>query len=181
MPAPQTLAELEADVARDLDADGASPRALAGAEDQRRDAGAGLPGDRRRAMRPGRGACAATRPGDNILVVDRAPPGREGPWVTYARMRNLRSPKNQIGPDLKLPALTYQAWHEAQWGAAHFAAMTWIPKEGWQDYLGWFRRVTGIPVRNGVTAGAISPARTDDDLPCLASRPATGRYWRGRW
>ena len=26
----------------------------------------------------------------NILLVDRAPEGREGPWVTYARMPNLR-------------------------------------------------------------------------------------------
>lgn len=29
----------------------------------------------------------------NILVVDRAPRGQEGPWRSYARMHTLRSPK----------------------------------------------------------------------------------------
>jgi cation diffusion facilitator CzcD-associated flavoprotein CzcO len=48
------------------------------------------------------------------------------------------------------------------------------PKERWQEYLGWFRVVTGIPVRNGITAGAISPARTDDDLPCLRVETSAG-------
>jgi FAD-dependent urate hydroxylase len=174
MPAPQTLAELEADVARDLDLT-AHPRApwLV----PKTSGGAPVLD----CLVIGAGQCglavahALQRDRvDNILVVDRAPPGREGPWVTYARMRNLRSPKNQIGPDLKLPTLTYQAWHEARWGAADFAAMPWIPKERWQDYLGWFRRVTGIPVRNGVTAGAISPTRTDDDLPCLRVETSDG-------
>jgi hypothetical protein len=27
----------------------------------------------------------------NILVLDRAPKGFEGPWLTYARMRTLRA------------------------------------------------------------------------------------------
>ena len=30
----------------------------------------------------------------NILVIDRAPEGKEGPWVTFARMPTLRSPKD---------------------------------------------------------------------------------------
>src|SRR5271156_807551 len=49
---------------------------------------------------------------DNILLVDRAPYGLEGPWVTYARMPTLRSAKDQTGPDLNVPSLTSQAWHE---------------------------------------------------------------------
>lgn len=105
---------------------------------------------------------------DNILLIDRAAQGCEGPWVTYARMRTLRSPKDQTGPDLGLPSLTYQAWHEARFGAADFVAMPLTPKELWQDYLLWVRRVTGLPVRNGVTATRIAPSRTDDGLPCLA-------------
>lgn len=111
---------------------------------------------------------------NNILIVDSAPAGREGPWVTYARMRTLRSLKDQTGPDLRIPSLTYQAWHEAQWGAADFEAMRLIPKELWNDYLIWFRRITGIPVRNGVTAGRITPARTDDGLPCMAIETSDG-------
>ena len=104
---------------------------------------------------------------DNILVLDRAAPGREGPWTTYGRMRNLRSLKDQTGPDLKMPSLTYQAWHEASFGLADWEAMRWIPKEYWNDYLSWFRRITGVPVRNGLAAGAISPAATDDGLRAL--------------
>src|ERR1700733_2741954 len=53
----------------------------------------------------------------NVLVIDKAAPGREGPWLTYARMRTLRSPKDYTGPDLDLPSLTYQSWHEARFGA----------------------------------------------------------------
>lgn len=130
----------------------------------------------------------------NILLVDRAPYGREGPWVTYARMPTLRSAKDQTGPDLNVPSLTYQAWHEAQWGAADWQAMKLIPAGNWNNYLLWFRRVTDLPVRNGVAVTAIAPARTDDDLPCLAAALspgetiyarkivlATGQDGTGRW
>ncbi|WP_149537712.1 NAD(P)-binding domain-containing protein [Siccirubricoccus phaeus] len=174
MPAPKTLAELEQDVRRDLaltahpSAPWLVPKTSGG--------------------KPvldclviGAGQCglavahALQRDRvDNLLVVDRAPYGKEGPWVTYARMRTLRSWKTQIGPDLKLPSLCYQAWHEAQFGADHFDRMTWIPKELWQDYLLWFRRITGVKVRNGVAAGAITPSRTDDGLPCLRVETSDG-------
>ncbi|MCU0946339.1 MAG: NAD(P)/FAD-dependent oxidoreductase, partial [Rubritepida sp.] len=86
----------------------------------------------------------------------------------------LRSWKDQTGPDLRLPALTYQAWHEASFGRADWERMRWIPKEFWNDYLLWFRRVTGLPVRNGVQAGAISPIATDDGLPALAIETSAG-------
>ncbi len=41
---------------------------------------------------------------DRVRVLDRARPGREGPWVTFARMETLRSPKALAGPALGLPA-----------------------------------------------------------------------------
>ncbi len=53
---------------------------------------------------------------DNQLVLDRAPAGHEGPWVTFARMRTLRSPKELTGPAMGLPALTFRAFYEAQYG-----------------------------------------------------------------
>ena len=126
-------------------------------------------------------------------MVDRAPEGREGPWITYARMPNLRSWKDQTGPDLGVPSLTYQAWHEARFGTASWDRLTLIPKEWWNDYLLWFRRVAGVPVRNGVEAGRIEPATTDDGLPCLRVETsagamlarkvvlATGQEDAGRW
>lgn len=116
----------------------------------------------------------------NIQLVDRAPYGQEGPWVTYARMPTLRSTKDQTGPDLNVPSLTYQAWHEAQWGAAGWQAMRLIPSGKWNDYLLWFRRVVGLPVRNDVAVTAIVPCRTDDDRPCLAATLSTGETLHAR-
>src|SRR5690349_19317997 len=46
----------------------------------------------------------------NILMVDRAPAGQEGPWVTWARMETLRSPKHLPGVSLGIPSLTFRAW-----------------------------------------------------------------------
>ena len=193
MPAPRTLAELEADIARDLALiahprmDWLQPKTSGG--------------------RPvldvliiGGGQCGVVagfalmqQKVRNILVVDRAPEGREGPWRTFARMPNLRSWKDQSGPDLGIPSLTYQAWHEAQYGTEAWDKLRLIPKELWNDYLLWFRRVTGVPVRNGVEAGRIAPGRTDDGLPCLevetSAGPilarkvvlATGQEDAGRW
>jgi cation diffusion facilitator CzcD-associated flavoprotein CzcO len=117
---------------------------------------------------------------DNILLVDRAQYGQEGPWVTYARMPTLRSTKDQTGPDLNVPSLTYQAWHEAQWGAADWQNMALIPSGKWNDYLLWFRRVAGLKVRNEAAVIAIAPARTDDDLPCLAATLSTGETLHAR-
>jgi len=174
MPPPRTLAELEADVARDLELT-AHPRApwLVA-----KTAGGAPVLD---CLIIGGGQCglavahALKRDKvDNIAVVDRGAYGQEGPWVTYGRMRNLRSLKDQTGPDLRLPSLTYQSWHEAAFGRADWEAMRWIPKEFWNDYLLWFRRVAGLPVHNGVEAGPISPIETDDGLPALAIETSRG-------
>jgi cation diffusion facilitator CzcD-associated flavoprotein CzcO len=116
----------------------------------------------------------------NILLVDRAPYGQEGPWVTYARMPTLRSAKDQTGPDLNIPNLTYQAWHEGQWGAANWQAMKLIQADKWNDYLLWFRRATNLPVRNDVAVTAITPTHTDDNLPCLAATLCTGETLHAR-
>ncbi|MCQ4160789.1 NAD(P)/FAD-dependent oxidoreductase [Roseomonas sp. GC11] len=121
---------------------------------------------------------------DNQRVLDRAPAGQEGPWVTWARMETLRSPKTLSGPCLGLPALTFRAWYEAQHGRAAWDALGKIPRGQWMDYLVWYRRVMGVPVENGVAVQAIQP-RADGLLsveiaggaPILARRVvlATGR------
>jgi len=85
-----------------------------------------------------------------VKVIDAAPEGREGPWVTSARMRTLRSPKTLTGPDLGIPALTYRAWHDAAFGADHWEGLDKIDRTHWMDYLIWFRRVAGLDVENGV-------------------------------
>jgi cation diffusion facilitator CzcD-associated flavoprotein CzcO len=94
----------------------------------------------------------------NLLVIDEAPEGGEGIWLRYARMETLRTPKHIGGPDLGIPSLTFQAWYEAQHDAAAFAALRYIPKEAWQEYLNWFRRVLRIPVRNNTRFCGVAPA-----------------------
>jgi FAD-dependent urate hydroxylase len=93
---------------------------------------------------------------DNILVVDKAAEGDEGPWRTYARMHTLRSPKDFTGPDLDVPSLTYEAWHVARHGEADWRALGMIPRENWADYLLWVRRRIGVPVENGVAVTALA-------------------------
>lgn len=111
---------------------------------------------------------------DNILLVDAAAPGAEGPWRGFARMPTLRSPKDQTGPDLNIPCLTYQSWHEAKFGVADWEAMKLIPAGHWQDYLDWFRAITGLPVRNNARVTALAPATADDGARLLAASLAGG-------
>lgn len=131
-----------------------------------------------------------------VLVVDRAPAGREGPWRTYARMPTLRSPKDYTGPDLDVPSLTYRAWHEARFGAADWASLRLIETERWAEYLLWVRRQTGVRVENGTALTAVSPAgggtrrllrvtlataSGERDVWCRKLVLATGQDGAGRW
>ncbi len=84
----------------------------------------------------------------NILVLDRVSRGQEGPWLTYARMHTLRSPKEYTGPDLDLPSLGYRAWHEARYGTDAWRALDLIRRQDWAAYLLWVRETVGVPVRN---------------------------------
>ena len=90
--------------------------------------------------------------------IDRAPAGAEGPWVTFGRMRTLRSSKTLIGPAMGIPSLTFRAWHEARFGAAAFDALDKIPNRMWMDYLVWYREILGLPVENGVAVTRLDPA-----------------------
>jgi FAD-dependent urate hydroxylase len=128
----------------------------------------------------------------NIVVLDQAPAGLEGPWRSYARMHTLRSPKDFTGPDLDIPSLTYQSWHEARFGTESWIEMDMIPKGHWADYLAWFAHVTGLPVRNEVRVNAISQAgdllKVDVTTPAgeakLFARKlvlATGQEGMGGW
>lgn len=93
----------------------------------------------------------------NFRIVDRADRGREGPWLTYARMATLRSPKEVNGPDLDMPSLTFRAWFEARRGAAAWDALGKIAREDWAEYLLWLRRVLGLQVENRVAFERVEP------------------------
>jgi cation diffusion facilitator CzcD-associated flavoprotein CzcO len=93
----------------------------------------------------------------NLLVVDRAAEGQEGPWITFARMETLRSPKQLPGVSLGIPSLTFRAWFEARSGREAWDRLYKIPNGVWQDYLGWVRRVLQLPVQNGVEVLSAAP------------------------
>lgn len=102
-------------------------------------------------------ALALRHLGIEATLFDRAPAGFEGPWATTARMETLRSPKELTGPALGLPALTFRAWFEAQFGADAWAALDKIPRPMWMDYLRWYRRVNRLAVHNGCALVAVTP------------------------
>jgi FAD-dependent urate hydroxylase len=106
-------------------------------------------------------------------VFDQSPQGFEGPWATTARMETLRSPKQLAGPALGLPALTFRAWFESQFGLAEWEAMDKIPRLQWMEYLRWYRRVMEVDVRNLHRVEAVVPRA--DGLVELAVVSPTGR------
>jgi cation diffusion facilitator CzcD-associated flavoprotein CzcO len=95
----------------------------------------------------------------NHVVLDMAHAGQEGPWVTFARMRTLRSPKQLTGPAMGLPALTFRAYYEARYGNEAWVALDRAPRKIWMDYLIWYRGVLELPVRNGISVDAILPRK----------------------
>lgn len=101
---------------------------------------------------------ALTRAGiANLRVVDRAPKGYEGPWVTYARMETLRSPKILLGPALGVASLSFRAWFTALHGEAEWEELFRIPRPMWMDYLRWYRDVMDIPVENDTHVTRVVP------------------------
>jgi cation diffusion facilitator CzcD-associated flavoprotein CzcO len=84
----------------------------------------------------------------SVICLDRAEQGREGPWLNYARMPTLRTPKTSMGPALGVPALTFRAWFNAQYGAVAWDELDKIPTPMWMAYLCWYRKVLALPVRN---------------------------------
>ena len=128
----------------------------------------------------------------NVAVIDRAVRGREGVWRTYARMPELRSPKDYSGPDLGLPSLTYEAWHLARHGRTDWDAVPLIRAADWADYLDWYRETLDLPVRNEVALIRIEPASDHlrahletpagtETVPCRKIVLATGQDGLGRW
>ena len=93
----------------------------------------------------------------NMRILDRSPQGYEGPWLTYARMETLRSPKQLVGPAYGIASLTFRSWYVAQFGNAAWAELDKIPRTMWMDYLLWYRKVLQIPVENEVEVKSIEP------------------------
>jgi FAD-dependent urate hydroxylase len=94
----------------------------------------------------------------NVRIVDRNPRGLEGPWRRFARMTELRTPKEVAGIDFGIPSLTVRAWYEAKFGRKAWDRIERIPQEIWRTYLDWYRDVLELPVENEVEVTSIEPA-----------------------
>lgn len=92
-----------------------------------------------------------------IKIFDQAPEGKEGPWLNFARMKTLRSPKTWMGPALFLPSLTFEAWYEAQFGRQSWEDLGKIPTAQWMEYLHWYGKVLKLPIKNEVELLSIHP------------------------
>ncbi len=109
---------------------------------------------------------------DNVLVLDAAPPGAQGVWRRFARMRALRTPKHVTGPELGFAALSVRAWFEARYGEAAWAALHKIPREDWDDYLAWLRALLAIPMEHACRLTGIAPY--DEAVLALDAEGADG-------
>lgn len=122
-----------------------------------------------------------------VRLIDRAPRGVEGPWLTTARMRHLRSPKHLPGVAPMLPGLTFRAWYESRFGEAGWEALYKISNAEWADYLGWLVEVLGLDVASGVEVADIVPQGPHLRLEIAGGAPvharrvvlATGRLGAG--
>jgi cation diffusion facilitator CzcD-associated flavoprotein CzcO len=110
----------------------------------------------------------------NLLVVDENPLDRAGPWLSFARMRTLRTPKYLTGPDLGIPSLTPRAWYEAQNGEGSWEAMRFLPKEAWAAYLSWYRRTLELPVLPETRVGALAWDASAQAFVVPCTDPASG-------
>ena len=98
---------------------------------------------------------------ENIAVFDSSPKGFEGPWLTFARMNMLRTPKDMTGPDLGMGPLTFRAWYQAQHGRAGWDKLNRISRDDWMGYLRWYRAVLDLPMHNDARLEGIEPVSDD--------------------
>ncbi|SHG28388.1 Pyridine nucleotide-disulphide oxidoreductase [Kaistia soli DSM 19436] len=129
---------------------------------------------------------------DNIAVLDRSPQGYEGVWETYARMHEIRSPKEVSGGEGAIPSLSVRSWFIARHGRAAWDAIERVPRTDWMAWLRWYRSVVDVPIENDI---AVTDIDFDADGVTLETRKAgavgkvrarlvvlaTGMDGGGRW
>jgi cation diffusion facilitator CzcD-associated flavoprotein CzcO len=93
-----------------------------------------------------------------VAVLEAAPDEqRAGIWLNAARMNLLRTPKTLPGPELGIPALSFQAWYEARHGQEAYAAIDRIKRTDWAEYLSWYKHFLGINPRYRTHLTRIEP------------------------
>jgi len=93
-----------------------------------------------------------------VTILEAAPDEtRAGIWLNAARMNLLRTPKALPGPELGIPALSFQAWYEARHGQDAYAAIDRVPRVAWAAYLSWYKQFLNIAPRYHIRLTRIEP------------------------
>ena len=93
-----------------------------------------------------------------VTILEAAPDETHaGIWLNAARMNLLRTPKALPGPELGVPALSFQAWYEARHGQDAYAAIDRIPRVEWAEYLSWYKRFLNITPRYQTRLTRVEP------------------------
>ncbi|RAX41326.1 FAD/NAD(P)-binding protein [Rhizobium tropici] len=111
-----------------------------------------------------------------VSIFDSAPAGSEGPWTTFARMEELRTPKTLVGSEFNVANLSIRRWFETRYGKAAWEALPRIPRTDWKAYLDWYAEVFGIAITSQTQIVDIAP---DGDLIALTalSGGSTSRHF----
>ncbi len=125
-------------------------------------------------------AFALRRAGIGKVTVLEAAPDEEraGIWLNAARMNVLRTPKTLPGPELGVPAFSFQAWYEARHGQEAYAAIDRIKRTDWVGLPGVVQAISRHP---SALSNAPGPdrARGRTFHVCTSTR-RTGRRRRPR-
>lgn len=128
----------------------------------------------------------------NIAVLDRNPSGYEGVWETYARMHEIRSPKEVSGGEGGIPSLSIRSWFIARYGREAWDRIERVPRLDWMAWLRWYRSVVDVPIENeiavtdidfdaeGVTLSTLKAGRAGR-LRARLVVLATGMDGGGKW
>ncbi|XUY28959.1 NAD(P)-binding domain-containing protein [Agrobacterium sp. rho-8.1] len=93
-----------------------------------------------------------------VSVFDSAPAGHEGPWTTFARMEELRTPKTLVGNEFNVANLSVRRWFETRYGKTAWETLSRIPRTDWRDYLDWYAAAFSIAITNNTKVVDIAPA-----------------------
>ncbi|KQS71718.1 oxidoreductase [Rhizobium sp. Leaf371] len=102
-----------------------------------------------------------------VRVLDSGAPGAEGPWLTFARMEELRTPKTQVGNEFNVVNLSVRRWFETRYGQQAWADLSRIPRTDWKAYLDWYADVFEIAIANHCEVLNVAP---DGDLIAVTTR-----------
>lgn len=94
---------------------------------------------------------------DNVQLFDQASNGKEGPWLTTARMNTLRSGKALRGPCIGIPHLTFRAFYESKYGSKRWDELGKIPTKLWGKYLQWVKTTMNLKVNSRSILKKIEP------------------------